>query len=229
MNWENFERIGLVLSLIAFAALGFFSWRQQSISGELLNRLSTVENRLSTVSNSLLSISATGRSASGGNNQSCDENCIRNLVNEAVASVGGISVPQKQQVVEKVVEKVQTVSSGPKTQYITLGGGDTLSTSWTDIPGAEVSFDIADFGQIKQIFFEVSLYSQSGQVLARLWDKRAGTIVAGSETSHIAGDAQVKSSPVTIPAGGRTIILQLKSEVGQPVKANTSRLRVDTK
>lgn len=226
MNWENFERIGLVMSLIAFAAIGFFSWRQQSVSGELLNRLSTVENRLGTVSNSLLSIN---NQQSTINNQSCDDACIRNLVNEAVASVGGISVPQKQQVVEKVVEKVQTVSSGPKTQYVTLGGGETSNTSWTDISGAEVSFDVADFGQIKQIFFEVSLQSQSGKVLARLWDKRAGTIVAGSEVSHIAGDAQVKSASISIPSGGRTIILQLKSEVGQPVKANTSRLRIDTK
>lgn len=226
MNWENFERIGLVLSLIAFAVLGLFSWRQQSVSVQLLDRLSAMENRLNTVSNSLLSIN---NQQSAINNLPCDEDCVRRLVNEAVATVSGISQPAKKEVVERVVEKVQTVSSGPKTQYVTLGGGDTSSTSWTDISGAEVSFDVADFGQIKQIFFEVSLFSPSGKVLARLWDKRAGTVVSGSEASHIAGDAQVKSASVLIPSGGRTIILQLKSEVGQPVKANTSRLRIDTK
>ncbi len=217
MNWENFERIGLVITIVAFAVIGWLSWHQQSISSQLLDRLSAMENRLP-INNQQLTIS-----------NSCDRDCVRDLVSQAVATISGIAAPVKQEVVERVVEKVQTVSAGPKTQYITLGGGETSSTSWTDIPGAEITLDIGDFGQIKQIFFEASLFSPSGKVLARLWDKRAGTIVSGSEVEHIAGDAQVKSALVTIPAAGRTIILQLKSEVGQPVKANTSRLRVDTR
>jgi hypothetical protein len=223
MNWENLERIGLFITLAGFAVLGYFSYRTVNNNRQIIERINSVETSLNSLAQSVSNLTIQQF------NNSCDTACIRKLVDEAIASVGGITNPQKEQVIERVVEKVQTVSSGPKTQYITLGGGETSSTSWTDISGAEVSFDIADFGQIKQIFFEVSLFSPSGKVLARLWDKRAGTIVSGSEVSHIAGDAQVKSSPVTIPAAGRTIILQLKSEVAQPVKANTSRLRIDTK
>ena len=219
MNWESFERIGLIATLIGFAVLGWFGWKLFTQNAEVLSRITSVEARLDSVIKTRSPIIESG----------CGRECVRDLVSQAVATISGIAAPVKQEVVERVVEKVQTVSAGPKTQYITLGGGDTSQTSWTDIPGAEVTFDIADFGQIKQIFFEVSLFSPSGKVLARLWDKRAGAVVSGSEVSHIAGDAQVKSSPVTIPAAGRTIILQLKSEVGQPVKANTSRLRVDTK
>ena len=219
MNWESFERIGLIATLIGFAVLGWFGWKLFTQNAEVLSRITTVEARLDSIIKTRSPVTESG----------CGRECVRDLVSQAVATISGIAAPVKQEVVERVVEKVQTVSTGPKTQYITLGGGDTSQTSWTDIPGAEVTFDIADLGQIKQIFFEVSLFSQSGKVLARLWDKRAGTIVAGSETEHIAGDAVVKSSPVTIPAAGRTIFLQLKSEVGQPVKANTSRLRVDTK
>lgn len=221
--WENFERIGLFITLAGFVVLGYFSYQAVANNRQIIDRIDSVEISLNSLRQSVSNLTIQQFS------NSCDDVCIRKLVNDAVASISGITNPQKQQVVERVVEKVQTVSSGPKTQYITLGGGETSSTAWTDISGAEVTFDIADFGQIKQIFFEVSLFSPSGKVLARLWDKRAGTVVSGSEVSHIAGDAQVKSSPVTIPAAGRTIILQLKSEVGQPVKANTSRLRVDTK
>lgn len=223
MNWENFERIGLFITLVGFAVLGYLSYQTVNNNQQIIDRINSFEISLNSLRQSV------SNSTIQQFSNSCDDVCIRKLVNEAIASVSGITKPQKEQVVERVIEKVQTVSSGPKTQYITLGGGETSSTSWTDISGAEVTFDIADFGQVKQIFFEVSLFSQSGKVLARLWDKRAGTVVSGSEVSHIAGDAQVKSALVTIPAGGRTIILQLKSEVSQPVKANTSRLRVDTK
>ena len=219
MNWESFERIGLIATLIGFAILGWFGWKLFTQNAEVLSRITTVESRLDSVIKTRSPIIESG----------CGRECVRDLVSQAVATISGIAAPVKQEVVERVVEKVQTVSAGPKTQYITLGGGDTSQTSWTDIPGAEVTLDISDFGQIKQIFFEVSLFSPSGKVLSRLWDKRDGTIIFGSEVEHIAGDAQVKSALVAIPAGGRTIILQLKSEVGQPVKANTSRLRVDTR
>ena len=219
MNWESFERIGLIATLIGFAILGWFGWKLFTQNAEVLSRITTVESRLDSVIKTRSPIIESG----------CGRECVRDLVSQAVATISGIAAPVKQEVVERVVEKVQTVSAGPKTQYITLGGGDTSQTSWTDIPGAEVTLDISDFGQIKQIFFEVSLFSPSGKVLSRLWNKRDGTIIFGSEVEHIAGDAQVKSALVAIPAGGRTIILQLKSEVGQPVKANTSRLRVDTR
>ncbi len=221
--WENLERIGLFITLAGFTVLGYLSYQTINNNRQIIDRIGSVESSLNFLRQ------AAGNSTIQQFSNSCDQTCVRDLVSQAVATISGISQPAKQEVVERVVEKVQTVSSGPKTQYITLGGGETSQTAWTDISGAEVTLDIADFGQIKQIFFEVSLYSQSGKVLARLWDKRTGTIIAGSETEHIAGDAQVKSSPVTISPGGRTLILQLKSEVAQPVKANTSRLRVDTK
>src|SRR3989338_521241 len=217
--WENFERLGLFITLVGFVILGYLSYQNINNNRQIIDRINSVEISLNSFRQSV------SNSTIQQFNNSCDAVCIRKLVDEAIASISGITKPQKDQVIERVVEKVQTVSQGPKTQYITLGGGDTSQTAWTDIPGAEVTLDIADFGQIKQIFFEVSLFSPSGKVLSRLWNKRDGTIIFGSEVEHIAGDAQVKSALVAIPAGGRTIILQLKSEVGQPVKANTSRLR----
>jgi hypothetical protein len=153
------------------------------------------------------------------------------MVSEAIATISGITKPQKQEVVERVVEKVTTVTapSVPKTQYIPLGGGQTTNTEWTDIPGAEITFDVKDFGTIAAIYFEAQLKSPAGLVYARLWDKAANTIVQGSEISQVAGDAKLVSSKVTIPTGGRTVIVQLKSETQQPVQVISSRLRVDTK
>ena len=227
MNWESFERIGLVLTLIAFAVLGWFSWRQQSISSQLLNRLAEFESRLNSASDSFSSID---NQQSAINNLSCDADCIRKLVDEAIASVSGITTPQKEQVVERVVEKVTAVGNLAKTQYVPLGSGETIKTEWTTMAGAEVTFDISDLGQVSQVYFEAQISSpNSGLVYARIWDKRTGNMIYGSEISNPAGDAKLVSAPVTIAIGGRTISVQLRSENGQLVKLLSSRLRVDTK
>lgn len=217
--WELLERIGLVATIVGFTVLGVLGVKQFSQNKEVLRRLSVVENRLdSVIKNPLPAVPA------------CDTACVRQLVSEAIATISGITKPQKQEVVERVVEKVTTVStSSPKTQYIPLGGGQTTNTEWTDIPGAEITFDVKDFGTITAIYFEAQLKSPAGLVYARLWDKAANTIVQGSEISQMAGDAKLVSSKVTIPTGGRTLIVQLKSETQQPVQVISSRLRVDTK
>lgn len=220
MNWELLERIGLVATIVGFTVLGVLGIKQFSQNQEVLRRLSVVENRLdSVIKNPLPAAPA------------CDTACVRQLVSEAIATISGITKPQKQEVVERVVEKVTTVtaSSAPKTQYVPLGGGQTTNTEWTDIPGAEITFDIKDFGTITAIYFEAQLKSPAGLVNARLWDKAAGTIVQGSEISNVAGDAKLVSSKVTISTGGRTLVVQLRSETQQPVQVVSSRLRIDTK
>lgn len=224
-KWEIFERVGLVLMLLGFITLGWLGWRSQANIAELLRRTGVAEQRLDSL---IKHPTGENRQSITGQNQ-CDQACIRQLVTEAVASISGVSIPAREEVVERVVEKVQTVTANSvKTQYVPLGSGETSSTSWTDASGAEVTFDIADFGTVKKVYFEIQLTSPtSGKVFARLWDKRAGSIVIGSEVSHGSGDAWLLSSTVTIPGGGRTIIVQLRSENGQLVKVLSSRLRID--
>lgn len=159
----------------------------------------------------------------------CDQSCIRKLVNEAIASVSGITNLQKEQVTEKIVEKVTAPVNTVKTQYVPLGAGSTSNTEWVDAPGAQVTFDLADFGNISQIYFEAQLSSPSGLVYARLWDVAANNLVSGSEISAPAGNAQLISAKVNIPVGGRTIKVQLKSQIQQPVSVLASRLRIDSK
>ena len=81
---------------------------------------------------------------------------------------------------------------------------------------------------ISAVYFEAQLQSASGKVYARLYDKNTGPFL-DSEVSHSAGDAKLISAGVNISGGGRTIGVQLKSEIQQPVKVLSSRLRIDTK
>jgi len=221
--WENFERIGLFITLAGFTALGYLSYQTVNNNRQIINRIDSVETSLNSFRQSV------SNSTIQQFSNSCDAVCIRKLVNEAIASVSGITKPQKEQVVERVVEKVQTVSgSSPKTQYISLGGGDTTSLEWVTLPGAEVTFNINDFGKVTAVYFEAQLQSGSGKVFTRLYDKNGGYI-PNSEVYHVAGDAKLISTKIDIPGGGRTIGVQLKSEVQQPVKLLSSRLRIDTR
>ena len=221
--WENFERLGLFITLVGFVILGYLSYQNINNNRQIIDRINSVEISLNSFRQSV------SNSTIQQFNNSCDAVCIRKLVNEAIASVSGITKPQKDQVVERVVEKVQTMSgSSPKTQYVSLGAGETTSTEWVTIPGAEVTFNINDFGKVAAVYFEAQLQSASGKVYARLYDKNTGPFL-DSEVSHSAGDAKLISAGVNISGGGRTIGVQLKSEIQQPVKVLSSRLRIDTK
>ena len=225
MNWEFLERIGLVLMLFGFAVVGWLQWGTVSQNSEVLRRLTIVEQRL----DSVIKNSLNANSQSLIETESCNQECVKRLVSEAIATISGLSQPAKQQVIERVVEKVQTVSgNSPKTQYVSLGAGETTSTEWVTIPGAEVTFNINDFGKVAAVYFEAQLQSASGKVYARLYDKNTGPLL-DSEVSHSAGDAKLISAGVNISGGGRTIGVQLKSEIQQPVKILSSRLRIDTK
>ena len=221
--WEFLERIGLVLMIVGFTTVGWLQWGTISQNSEVLRRLAVVEQRLDSVIKSSLN------SKSLMTKDECDRECVKNLVSEAIATISGLSQPAKQQVIERVVEKVQTVSgASAKTQYVSLGAGETTSTEWATIPGAEVTFNINDFGKVTAIYFEAQLHSASGRVYARLNDKNIGPLL-DSEVYHSAGDAKLISARVNISGGGRTIGVQLKSEIQQPVKILSSRLRIDTK
>ena len=90
-----------------------------SQNSEVLRRLTVVEQRLDSVIKSSLNVNSESLNVT----DKCDQECVKRLVSEAVATISGISKPAKQQVIERVVEKVQTVSgNSAKTQYVSLGG-----------------------------------------------------------------------------------------------------------
>lgn len=219
--WEKLERVGLIISSIVFIALGYFSYQNFVNNQKLSSSLNSIESQIAKLPVTDYQLPIT--------ELSCDSICVRKIVDDAMASVSGISKNDKEQVAEKIVEKVIAPAAQIKSQYVPLGAGSTSSTDWIDAPGAQVTLNLADFGNISQIYFEAQLSSpSSGKVFARLWDSLTGA-VSGSEISANSGDAQLVSAKVSISSGGRTIKVQLKSEVQQPVSVLNSRLRIDTR
>lgn len=219
--WEKLERIGLFLTLFGFGILGYLSYQNLKDSQQISLRILSIENSIKGLSVNDLAMQQF--------NNACDSACVRKTIDDAIASISGISKSEKEKVVEKIVEKIVAPVNTVKTQYVPLGAGSTSNTEWVDAPGAQVTFDLADFGNISQIYFEAQLSSPSGLVYARLWDVAANNLVSGSEISAPAGNAQLISAKVNIPVGGRTIKVQLKSQIQQPVSVLASRLRIDSK
>lgn len=224
--WELFERVGLIMMIVGFVALGYFSYQNFSSNKSFSQRLATIEQSLNNLS-AKLPITSDRLPVT----ESCDSSCIRKLVNDAVASMSEISQPDKQKVVDQVVENVKTVQtlvSVPHTQYVTLGSGETSSSEWTTMPGAQVTFNIADFGTVTAVYFEAQIQGSGGKVFVRMTDSLRGSVY-GTELSAPGGDPVLVSVKTSIPAGGRTIGVQLRSETGNPAKLLSARLRIDTK
>src|SRR3989344_5438621 len=114
--WETFERIGLVIMIVGFVSLGVLGWGSRSQSVELLRRLTTVESRLDSVIR-MPRLEGSDLSGISDPSSSCDRDCVRSLVSEAIATMSGISGTTKKEVVERVVERVsspvQAGSTGP--------------------------------------------------------------------------------------------------------------------
>ena len=121
MNWESFERIGLIATLTGFAVLGWFGWKLFTQNAEVLSRITTVEARLDSIIKTRSPVTESG----------CGRECVRDLVSQAVATISGIAAPVKQEVVEK---KSQMVVLGPTTDVSELAQAlNTLGVSARDV------------------------------------------------------------------------------------------------
>jgi hypothetical protein len=114
--------------------------------------------------------------------------------------------------------------------YIPISGqGQTLSTSWTDLPGTDFYLNTADYTGFKQAYFESSLKLQNGNGLAfaRLFDLTHGIEVWGSETQ--AGGqkgALAVSSLLTLRPGNNLYRVQLKSLTADTAIFASGRLKI---
>ena len=77
MNWESFERIGLITTLIGFAVLGWFGWKLFTQNAEVLSSITTVEARLDSVIKTRSPIIESG----------CDRECVRDLFSQTLPTL----------------------------------------------------------------------------------------------------------------------------------------------
>jgi len=155
----------------------------------------------------------------------CDDECKRIIKEEIDRAVATLSATAKTQIVTyKAADK--------QTQFIPLDSTySTISTSWVDIPGTEVAFDLAeDYGDNAKVSWETSLKVAhgNGEAYARLYDSTHGIAVSGSEisTTNNVDYKSVSSGYLNLWSGVNTYKVQIKSLNSFEVSYTGGKIRI---
>lgn len=124
----------------------------------------------------------------------------------------------------------QSQSSGVKAFFVPFGSGNGYSQDWTDVPGLQAYVDSANYGRIKQVVFEASVYVPTGNetVWVRLYNETDKHPVWNSEVFFNGGStAQLLiSQPVTLDTGNKLYKVQMKTQLQYTAVLNQTRLHI---
>lgn len=154
---------------------------------------------------------------------SCHPLSCPELIRQATASLK-LQATQGIPVVEKT-------TSGAKEFSIHLGSGSSTTDQWADIPGAEAYIDSTRYGRIKDVFFEASLYTPTGNQTAyvRLYNVTDKNVVWPSELSIEGGQPKLLVSPsMTLPSGNKLYRVQMKTQLKSLTNLVQARVRIIT-
>lgn len=124
---------------------------------------------------------------------------------------------------------VQTKSV--KEFFVPLGIGSGSSGDWTVIDGIGAKIDPSDYGNIKQITFEVSARIPTGnqQIWIRLYNANTYQSVAGSEVTLSGGTPTLLiSSPINLTLGNNLYQIQMKTQLKYISNIDMARIRIKT-
>lgn len=163
--------------------------------------------------------------------QTCPSSCIEKI--DAVAA----SIPQ---VVVSVTStptssptpiQQTTAPSGVKEFFVPLGSGSSTSDDWTDVSGIQVYVDSSQYGKIKSVVFEASLYTPTGNqtASARLYNATDNHPVWFSDVSLDGGTPKLLiSAPVALGSGNKLYKVQMKTQLKFKTNLEQSRIHITT-
>lgn len=130
----------------------------------------------------------------------------------------------------KVEEEKVVVQTQYKEIFIPLGSGQTTSTTFADLAGAEVSIDTSKYGQIDYVLFEASVWVDggNGRAWAQVKNVSDNNPFIESQISNPTSTPTLKSSgKVPISAGSKTYRVQAKTELEQyAAHIDNARLKI---
>ncbi len=134
-------------------------------------------------------------------------------------------------ILNEVPSVLGTSVTSVKEHFVPIGAGTNTSTDWTDVAGARVTVDTANYGTIKKAYFEASLYCLTGNqdVSVRLYNVTDAHPVWYSEQSMSgAGPTLLTSPTLTLSSGSKAYQVQMKSQLGYPAELKFARLHIIT-
>ncbi len=157
--------------------------------------------------------------------EGCSEECLSYIDQKINEAISGLPTPAAQ---ETIVQAQPTPSS--KVAYLTIGGSSSTSAvDWTDIPGTDFYFDLADYPTAIGVRWEISLRSflAGNKVYTRLYDDTNKRAVDFSELFTDSGTSELnRSVDLAIWRGNNLYRVQAKSSTGTPAYLDSPRLKV---
>jgi len=156
--------------------------------------------------------------------QACPQSCITYIEEATAAS----PIPE----VEAPAGGTQQASSQIREFFVPIGSGTNSSEDWEDVPGLQVIVDTAQYGKIKNAYFEAAVYVPSGNqiVHVRLYNATDKHPVWYSELAFPNANTsqQLTSDNITLDQGNKAYKVQMKTQLKIPASLNSSRIRILT-
>lgn len=164
---------------------------------------------------------------------------IKNLSNESgvlgVTTVTSTCPQACITLINKSKTTTTTKTTGVKEYYIPLGSGvgsgAEATGDWEDVSGVQAYIDPSQYGKIKQITVETTVYVPTGnqKVWIRLVNSTDGRSMLGSELSMVGtGPTVLTSPPISLDGGNKLYKIQMKTQLKYSANITQSRLRITT-
>lgn len=144
-------------------------------------------------------------------------------------SVSPTPTPPKSEDTPVIYTQNNAENSSVKDYFVSFGSGINSSNDWTDVGGLQAIVDLANFGNIKEIRFEASVYvpTENQAVSVRLFNKTDKHPVWGSEVTMSGGPSgYLVSNPISFDKGEKTYQVQMKTQLQYQANLGQARLHI---
>ncbi len=119
----------------------------------------------------------------------------------------------------------------PKEFFIPLGTGSGTYTNWTSIDGIGATVNLANYPNVANIYFEVTMRIPTGNQTAsvRLYNATTNSAVSNSTLSSSGGTSTLlTSSSLSLPIGSNSYQVQLQTQLGYTTFIDQARIHIIT-
>lgn len=151
---------------------------------------------------------------------------IYEAIREATTSVKLLITP-----IPTDTASLASTDQSAKEFFVPLGAGTNSVDEWTDVAGAQAYIDRSQYGSIKSVVFEASVYIPNGNqiIWVRLFNVTDKHPVWLSEMSHEGGTPKLLvSKPITLDPGNKLYQVQMKNQLKDKTNLVQSRVRITT-
>ena len=125
----------------------------------------------------------------------------------------------------------QTVVQTPQQIFIPIGDGSTTASTYTNLPGVQVTIDSSKYPNISSIYFEanLSVTGGNGMAYAQLYDSTQNHPVWFSQISTNSPSGSLQTSQqINLDPGVNTYVVQAYTALNQfPANVSTARIQIN--